>query len=71
MNIIKFTKTIFINGKKHRKKKGRRETKQEKAMYLSLHDTIVHFVSFKSLCFSIMYVYICSILLLVVQEQND
>ena len=65
MNIIKFTKTIFINGKKHRKKKERRETKQEKAMYLSLHDNIVHFFSFKSLCFSIMYIYryICSLLL--------
>ena len=46
MNIIKFTETFFINGKKHRKEKGRRETKQEKAMYLSLHDNIVHFLSF-------------------------
>ncbi len=52
------------------KKKEKRETRQEKAMYLSLHDNIVHFLSFKSLCFSIMYLYICSILLLVVQEQN-
>ena len=52
------------------KKKERRETRQDKAMYLSLHDNIVHFFSFKSLCFSIIYVYICSILLLVVQEQN-